>query len=299
MPSTRPSLWRSILSGVLLLVFVIAAPVALAAGWARATLLDGDVYAGAVAGVADDPRLPDALTQIISQRALASLVLDDQSATAAVQRRLITQAVGTATRSIVATPEFDAAWVAANRGAHDALVVGLSGGQGSPVVLDLSPLASEAQAAIDASDITLPVPITIEPQELRIEVMDAGTADRLRRVLREVTVASWVSLGVAVFALVASVALANDRWQALAREGFGLALGMVVLMAAMLVATGVAAQAVGSGTGGVVLLALTDALTQNLRLAAIGSAVAGLILAGLFAGLGALARSARRGTRRT
>lgn len=295
MPRARPPLWRSILSGVLLLVFVIAAPVALVAGWARATLLDGDVYAGAVAGVADDPRLPDALTRVISQQALASLAIDDQSATAAVQRRLITQAVGTATRSVISTPEFDEAWVAANRGAHAALAAGLSGGRGSPVVLDLSPLASEAQAAIDASDVALPVEITIEPQELRIEVLDVATADRLRWVLREVTIASWVSLGVAVFALVASVVLANDRWQALAREGFGLALGMVVLIALMVVAPGIAAQQVGSGAGGSVLLALTDALSQNLRLAAIGIAVVGLVLAGIFAGLGALARGARRG----
>jgi hypothetical protein len=241
--------------------------------------------------------LPDALTQAISQRALSSLTIDDQSATAAVQRRLVTEAIGAATRSVISTPEFDEAWVAANRGAHAALAAGFSGGRGSPVVLDLSPLASEAQAAIDASDVDLPVPITIEPQELRIEVLDAATADRLRQVLREVTIASWVSLGVAVFALVASVALANDRWQALAREGFGLALGMVALMAAMLIATGAAAQAVGSGAGGGVLLALTDSLSQNLRLAAIGSAVVGLALAGLFAGLGALARGTRRGAK--
>jgi hypothetical protein len=294
MSRARSPLWRSVLSGLFLVVFVLAAPVALTAGWARVTLLDGDVYAGAVAGVADDPRLPDALSQAISQQALASLAGDDQSATAAVQRRLISEAIGTAIRQVVETPEFDAAWVAANRGAHAALAAGLSGGQGSPVVLDLSPLASEAQAAIEASNVALPVPITITPQELQIEVLDVATADRLRRVLREVTIASWVSLGVAILALVVSVALANDRWQALAREGFGLALGMVALMAAMLVATGVAAQAVGSGAGGDVLLVLTDALSQNLRLAAIGSAVGGLILAGLFAGLGALTRGTRR-----
>lgn len=295
MPKSRPPLWRAALSGILLLLFVVAAPIALAAGWARATLLNGDVYVAAVAGVADDPRLPDALAQVISQQAVASLTSDDQSATAAVQRRLITQAVGTATRRVVAMPEFDAAWVAANREAHAALGAGLSGGQGSPVVLDLSPLASEAQAAIDASDGGVPIPITIEPQSLQIEVLDAATADRLRWVLREVTIVSWVSLGVALIALVGSVAIANDRWQALAREGFGLALGMVVLIALMLAGPGIAAQAVGGGAGGNVLLALTDALSQNLRLAAIGSAVAGLVLAAMFAGLGALARSARRG----
>lgn len=297
MPKARPPLWRSILSGLLLAVFVLAAPVALAAGWARVTLLDGDVYTSAVAGVADDPRLPDALAQVISQRALASLAGDDQSATAAVQRRLIAEAIETATRSVVATPEFDVAWVAANRGAYAALQAGLAGGRGRPVVLDLSPLASEAQTVIEASDIALPAPITIAPEELQIEVLDVATADRLRQVLRDVTTVSWVSLGVAVLALVASVALANDRWQALAREGFGLALGMVALMAAMLVATGAAAQAVGGGAGGSVLLALTDALSQNLRLAAIGSAVAGLALAGVFAGLGALTRGTRRGAR--
>lgn len=297
MPRARPPLWRSILSGLLLVVFVLAAPVALAAGWARMTLLDGDVYASAVAGVADDPRLPDAVAQVISRRALASLAGDDQSATAAVQRRLITEAMGTAIRGVVATPEFDAAWIAANRGAHAALASGLSGGQGSPVVLDLSPLASEAQAALEASGVALPVPITITPEELQIEVLGAATADRLRRVLLDVTIAAWVSLGIAIVALVASVALAHDRWQALARAGFGLTLGMVALMAGMLAATGAAAQAVGSGAGGNVLLALTDALSQNLRLAAIGGAVAGLVLAGIFAGLGALTRGTHRGTR--
>ncbi len=299
MPRARPPLWRSVLSGLLLVIFVLAAPVALAAGWARMTLLDGEVYASAVAGVADDPRLPDALAQAISQRALAGLGGENLTASEAVQRRQISQAIGEVTRLVAAMPEFDAAWVAANRGAYAALATGLSGGQGSPVVLDLSPLASEAQAAIEASDVALPVPITIAPQELQIEVLDAATADRLRRVLREVTIAAWVSLGVAIVALVASVALAHDRWQALARAGFGLTLGMVALMAAMLVASGAAAQAAGSGAGGNVLLALTDALSQNLRLAAIGSAVAGLVLAGVFAGLGALTRGTRRGAVRS
>ena len=71
---------------------------------------------------------------------------------------------------------------------------------------------------------------------------------------------------------------------------------MVALIALLLVAEGVAAKAAGDGGGDVVLIAIADAISQGLRLAAIGLVLGGLVLAGFFAGLSALSRSAiRRG----
>ncbi|HLL49988.1 MAG TPA: hypothetical protein VK356_04900, partial [Thermomicrobiales bacterium] len=90
-----------------------------------------------------------------------------------------------------------------------------------------------------------------------------------------------------------SIALAPDRLAALGRAGFGLGVAMIVLMALMVVSQAWLTGAAGDG-GGVAIGAILDAISQGLRLSAVGLALVGLIVAGVFAGLRMLRGSTTR-----
>ncbi|MCA9876965.1 MAG: hypothetical protein KC442_04275 [Thermomicrobiales bacterium] len=287
-------LWRRWLSVLCLVLCCLAAPVALVTGWARIVLLDQQTYVQTVAPVASHPQLQALLAEAVTEQVVAAAVGETPTATQAVQARLLREVVGSASAQVVASPSFATAWAQANAELYAHLAAGLTVGWGEPVVLDLSPMAAELQAEIDAVRDTLPIELQITPQDLRIQVLDAASADAVRRALLTLNQAFVVSAAVAVLAAVLSVALAGDRLRSLLRLSFGLAVAMVVLIAALLWAQGWAAGGAASPAGAVALRAIAETVTQSLRLATIAAAVAALVLAGIFAGLGALRGSVAR-----
>lgn len=285
--------WRRALAILLLLICCLAAPVALITGWARSVILDQATYVRTVTPIASDAELQTLLADAVTDRIVAEAVGDASTATQAIMARALREVVGSATQQVVASPEFASAWVQANTEVYQLLAAGIQSGWGQPVILDLSPLAGAIQAQIDAASEVLPLDLTISPADLRLEVLDARTADTVRRVLDQLQTAFWVALGVFLIAGVLSVALDGNRLGALARLAFGLAVAMAVLMAALLLSRGWAAGQTGSAAGAVAVQAIMDAISQGLRQAAIVIAAAGLLLAALFTGLGALRGSPR------
>lgn len=287
-------LWRRWLAVLCLVLCCLAAPVALVTGWARTILLNEQVYVQTVAPVASHPQLQALLAEAVTEQVVATAVGENPTATQAVQARLLREVVGSASAQVVASPAFASAWAQANAGLYAHLAAGLTAGWGEPVVLDLSPVAADLQAEIDAVRNTLPIDLQIAPQDLRIQVLDATSADAVRRALLTLNQAFVVSMAVVILAAVLSVALAGDRLRALLRLSFGLAVAMIVLIAALLWAQGWTAGMATSPAGAVALRAITETITQSLRLATIIAAVAALVLAGIFAGLGALRGSVAR-----
>lgn len=285
--------WRRALAILLLLICCLAAPVALITGWARSVILDQATYVRTVTPIASDAELQTLLADAVTDRIVAEAVGDASTATQAIMARALREVVGSATQQVVASPEFASAWVQANAEVYQLLAAGIQSGWGQPVILDLSPLAGAIQAQIDAASEVLPLDLTISPADLRLEVLDARTADTVRRVLDQLQTAFWVALGVFLVAGVLSVALDGNRLGALARLAFGLAVAMAVLMAALLLSRGWAAGQTGSAAGAVAVQAIMDAISQGLRQATIVIAAAGLLLAALFTGLGALRGSPR------
>ncbi|MFT4041279.1 MAG: hypothetical protein QM692_24065 [Thermomicrobiales bacterium] len=288
MTRQRTPFWRRALSILLLLLCCLAAPVALVTGWARSVILDQNTYVRTVTPIANDAELQTLLADAVTDRIVTEAVGDASSATQAILARALRDVVGSATREVVASPEFANAWVQANTEVYQLLAAGIQSGWGQPVILDLSPLAGAIQAQIDAASEVLPLEISISPDDLRLEVLDAQTADSVRRVLDQLQIAFWAALAAAIGAAVLSVALAGNRLGALARLAFGLAVAMAVLMAALLLSRGWAAGQTGSEAGAVAVQAIMDAISQGLRQATIVIAAAGLLLAALFAGLSAL-----------
>lgn len=294
MPPRRSPIWKRVLAIICLVVCCLAAPVALVTGWARTILLNQEDYVRAVSPIAGDAQLQSLVAGAVTDQVVTSALGDASTATQAVQARLLSQIVGAAALDVVASPAFASAWRQANAGLYTSLAAGIGAGWGQPVVLDLSPIASELQAQIDAAGGTLPVALQFTPDTLQVRVLDAATADTVRRGLLNLNQAFVVSTAVALVAAALSLVLERDRLRALARLCFGLAIGATMLIAALLLAQGWAAGHSGGRAGGAALEAILDAATQNLRVASVAAAGVSLLLAALFAGLGALRGSVSR-----
>ncbi|MFN8663816.1 MAG: hypothetical protein U0075_18120 [Thermomicrobiales bacterium] len=294
MPQRGTPVWMRALSILCLVICCLAAPVALVTGWARTILLNENDYLRAVSPVANDVQIQYLIADAVTDQVVTATLGEASTATQAVQARLLRQVVGSAAREVVASPAFADTWRQANAGLYTMLAAEITAGWGKPVVLDLSPIATELQAQIDAVSDTLPIELQIAPEDLRLQVLDAATADAVRRALLNLNRAFYISTVVALLGAAASIALAGDRLRALMRLCFGLAVGATLLIATLLLAQGWATGHAGSQAGAVALEAVVDAATQNLRLASIAAAVVSLLLAALFAGLGSLRGSVSR-----
>lgn len=281
-------------SWVFLIIFCLAVPVALVAGWARLTVLDAAAYAQAVGSAADDPRVQMGVSRAVTTRAEAMLAGDNPTATEALQSRVVAEALGEVTRGVVADEEFRETWETANREAYRLLISELDRGQGQPVSLDFSPLLDQIQAEVAALEVDVPADLDLDAEALRIEVLNAETADRIRLGVGRLDLAFWAALAVAVLSLSLSVALAPDRLVAIGRAGFALAIAMVALMGLLLVAQTWLAGAAGADGGGVAVSAILDSISQGLRLSVVALALLGLLAAGIFSGLRALRGSTPR-----
>jgi hypothetical protein len=293
-PRRRMPVWRRTLSILCLVLCCLAAPVALVTGWARTVLLDQDDYVQTVAPVADDAQIQTLLAEAVTDQVVTATLGETSTATQAVQARLLREIVGSAALDVVSSPVFATTWRQANAGLYTTLATGIRAGWGEPVVLDLSPLASELQAEIDAVSDSLPTELQLTPEDLRVPVLDAAAADTVRRALLELDQAFYISAVAALLGAVLGIALAGDRLRALTRLCFGLAIGATLLIATLLLAQGWAAGQSGSQASAAALEAILDAATQRLRVASIAAAAVSLLLAALFAGLGALRGSVSR-----
>ena len=293
MRERRAPIWRRILSWVFLIVFCLAVPVALVTGWTRLTVVDENVYVQSVGTAADDPRVHLGVSRAVATRVEATLAGENPSATEALQSRVVAEALGEVTRSVVASEAFRQTWEASNRDAHRVLISEPAQGQGQPVTLDLSPLLGDIQAQVAAADVDVPPDLNLTAEALRIQVLDAATADRVRRGLERLDLAFGIALVVALLSLILSVGLAPDRLAAIGRAGFGLAIAMVGLMAGMLVVQAWLTGQAGAD-GGVAVGAILDAISQGLRISTVALALLGLLVAGLCTGLHTLRRGATR-----
>jgi hypothetical protein len=289
----RASRWRPPLSWLFLLLFCLAAPVELLTGWARQSALDTESYTRTAGALAAVPRLQEAVAQAMTTRAERELAGENPSASQAVIARQTAKLLGEATRQVVASEAFRQTWEEANRQAHRSLANELALGWGQPVTLDLSPLHPAIMQAAAVLGVDLPPGDTFAAA-LDVPLLDAATADQVRRATRQLNLVFWALLAVTLATLALTVALAPDRLAAIARAAFGLAIGMAVLMTLILVAQGWAVSAAALDGGGAVTGAILESITQSLRLLAVALAGAGLAVAAAFTGLASVRQGISR-----
>ncbi len=144
----RPGWWRTPVVALLITVAALLAPLAIVATWARDQVGDTDRYVETVTPLATDPAVQDALVARITNEIFKRLdiksltqetvdalqaqglpprVADGLDALAVPLERGVRNFVTERVERIIKSPEFEQAWIAANREAHAQLVAVLTG----------------------------------------------------------------------------------------------------------------------------------------------------------------------------
>src|SRR3954447_26254696 len=238
-------------SGLLLVLGCGLAVLSLVAIWLRATMLNTDRYVSTVAPIAADPavqnavakRLETAIYSRVDFSSLAREVLPDRAdvLAPAIERgaqSVISDRIEDFTRS----PRFQQLWVEANRRAHTRVIELLEGGRSKRLVLDndtvyldLSSAVARVRTALQERGldrIAAAIPPTVDGRVVLVKSDALVHAQRGVRILKALAI---VLPLLAVLSLVGSVFLARNRRRGVLRAVIGVAISMVLLIAALAV----------------------------------------------------------------
>jgi len=248
---------RAIAAVVLILLGVLLAPLAVVANWAQRELTDTDRYLATIGPLAADPAIQSALTNRLTQVAMAELdvpTLVNDALSALEQNRdlppRVTTALGAleqpltngiesfvrrAATSVVESDAFTTAWVDANRVAHEQFVKVMQGEPGN--VLQIG----------DQGQLTIQLAGMIDPLKQKLVDSGFGIAANIPTVNASFTlvqttqlvkvrnaynlldfVGTWLPW-ISIAFLAAGVLTAVRRSRALVFAGLALALSMLVL----------------------------------------------------------------------
>lgn len=261
---------RRVLSVLLVLVAVVLLPAALATSWVDRTVADREGYLDAVAPLAEDEQVQDAVTTRVQ---VAVLGLVDAPA---VAEDAVGEAVALAVGRVVRSEAFPPLWRASNEVAHTSLVDVLSRpeGSGGEIRIDITPVVRAVLDQLPGSVLTQQV--EVPPTSFAV----AGTSeiDQARRAWQAVEGRGTVVplLAAAALALALLVSPLRRRTGMLAA---GLALPALALLAVALVAgRRVLAAGAPRGEERELVLQVWDALVSGLWLSTAVAAGVALVL---------------------
>ncbi|MER7188745.1 hypothetical protein [Streptomyces flaveolus] len=255
-----PSRLRSALSAVLIVLACLLAPCGTLAAWAAYALGDTGRYVAAMAPLAADPDVRDAVADTVGDGVMNEVG-------AGPMRTTVRLYVQDAARSFTRTEAFRAGWDAANRAVHAAVLRALrdEGAAGRPVTVDLAPVTARVRNRLVRDNV--PMARRIPVRHTEVTVLPAHEVDRLRKGYHVLDVAAfWLPLAAVVFA-VAGIALAACRRRALTATVLGTAVGGVLLALAVLVGRRLTLAELPGAVDGPAAGAVYDALTATLRTA--------------------------------
>jgi hypothetical protein len=255
-PARRNEWWRAVVVVVTLALVAIIAPVAVVATWAHDMVSDTNYYVDAVAPLASEPAVQNAVSAKISQEVLAQL--DIPSLTHQVIDTLSSRTNGNRPRAIatltalegpldsalasfvtqqvdriVQSQAFADAWTAANRTAHTQLVAVLTGQTGSAVsvngdkvILNLGSVVDQLKTQLVQAGFNVASRIPqIQTQITLVQSSGLAKAQSAFRLLKGLATALPI---IALLLLGAAVAVSR-------RHRRTLVIGSVVVAASMLV----------------------------------------------------------------
>ncbi|MDG9718488.1 hypothetical protein [Streptomyces sp. DH24] len=262
---------RNALSAALIALACLLVPFGALAAWAAYGLADTGRYVAAMAPLASDPDVRDAVADTVGDGILAE-------ADVGRARGVVGPFVHDAVRSFTGTETYRTAWDAANRTVHDAVLRALRDDHADgAVTVDLAPVTARVKAQLTADHMPLAHRIPVE--HTAVAVLPADEADRLRKGYHVLDVAAfWLPLGAVVFAL-AGIAVATCRRRAVTATGLGTALGGALLALAVAIGRRLTVAGLPDEPHRPAAAAVYDALTTTLRtaswlLVALGLAVA-------------------------
>ncbi|MBD0423689.1 hypothetical protein H0H10_31800 [Streptomyces sp. TRM S81-3] len=255
-----PPRLRSALSAVLVVLACLLAPCGTLAAWAAYGLADTGRYVAAMAPLATDPDVREAVADTVGDGIM------DKVATGPAHGA-VRLFVHDATRSFTQTAAFRVGWDAANRAVHDAVLRALRDERtdGRPVTVDLAPVTARIKDRLAQDHV--PFAHRIPVRHTTVTVLRAQEADRLRKGYDVLEVAAfWLPLAAVVFA-VAGIAVAACRRRAVAATGIGTAVGGALLALAVVVGRHLTLAELPGAMRGPAAGAVYDALTATLRTA--------------------------------
>jgi hypothetical protein len=257
-PEPRPARsgrWRWLVTGVVLALVALLAPLAVVATWVHDEISDTDRYVETVGPLASDPAVQDAaitrVTNGIFTRlnieavtkeavdALADQGLPPRVATSLSAlstplangvRSFIEQAVGRLVRSEV----FQQAWVAANREAHTQMVAVLTGKGGGTIQVTGNTVSVNLAAMIDAvknrlTESGFALAERIPEVNAQFTIMQSADITKAQTAFRVLSALARTLPILALLLLAVAVAVAPSRRKALVIGGLVVALSMVAL----------------------------------------------------------------------
>ena len=303
---------RSAAAWFVLVLGCALAVLSLVAVWLRVTLLDTDRYVNTVAPIAAEPgvqqavadKLETAIYSRIDFAALAREALPDRAdvLAPAIQtgiQSIISDRIGEFTRS----QRFHDLWIEANRRAHTRVVELLTGGRSGRLALDEDTVYLDLSAAVDRvrsglqerglNRVASAIPPTVDGRVELFQSQGLVSAQKAVKLLKTLAIVLPV---LALACLVGAVFLTRSRRRGLLRVGMGLAVAMLLLIAALAVARSAYLDALGQGAlprdaASNIFDTLVALLRDGVRVAVIAAVlvaviafVAGLPLQRLFAG---------------
>ncbi|MCP3424279.1 hypothetical protein [Nocardioides pinisoli] len=322
----RRGWWRPVVSGVLILLAAVVAPLSVLATWSNGHIQDTDQYLATVAPLAKDPDVQKAVAARIEEVIFSYLDVDaavDEVVTALEDRGLPDRAAGTLEAlsgplatgvrnfvgdrvlALVQSDAFEQAWVEANRTAHDELVAALNGDPGGAVVIDRGTVNVNLATLINTVkkqlvDAGLGIAERIPEVSASFAIVqsdDLATVQSAVGALDEFS--TWLPV-VGLFLIGIAVLVARDRRRTLLASGLAVAASMLLLGVTLNVLRPFYLDALPASSSAAAAGAVYDQLVSFIRVALRGVLVIALtvaVVAWLSAPHGSGA-SARRGLTR-
>ncbi|MEU3410681.1 MULTISPECIES: hypothetical protein [unclassified Streptomyces] len=258
-----PRRLRSALSAVLITLSCLLVPFGALAAWAAYGLADTGRYVTAMAPLAADPAVREAVADTVGDGLLRAV---DQHLDVRPAPGPVRPFVRDAVRSFTHTRAFRLAWDTGNRVTHDAVLRALRGRDEHAVTIDLAPVTAQVKRQLTHDHVPLAARIPVE--HTAVAVLPAARLTALRKGFHVLEVAgSWLPAASVAFA-VGGIALAVRRRRAVAATALGTALGGALLVLALRVGRALTLADLPAGVSHGAAGAVYDALTGPLRDAA-------------------------------
>ena len=252
----RRGIWRPIVAGVLIVVAAILAPLSVVAIWAHDEISDTDRYVETVAPLASDPAVQDAISariteeifsrldvKAITQDAVDALASRGLPPAAVTSLKALATPLSSGVRSFVAekvdalvkSPQFEEAWVTANREAHAQVVAVLTGElensavsvEGKTISVNLATVIDTVKSRLEDEGFGLASRIpSVDAQFTIVQSVDITKAQNYFRLL------TGVARGLPILALVllaGAVAIGRSRRRTLVVGALAVAASMLLL----------------------------------------------------------------------
>ncbi|MFI1394364.1 hypothetical protein [Streptomyces sp. NPDC020681] len=261
---------RSFLSAVLIALVAVLTPLSALAVWADRDIGDTDGYVAAMAPLASDPAVQNAVAVRITDEVM-------QKIDAGPFQEGVQQLVHEAVISFAGTEAYKTAWNTVNRAAHTAVEDSLTSDSADSVGIDLAPVIEQVKRQL--SDEGIPFADQIPVGNTRITVLEADRLGEAREVFDGLQIAGvWLPVATLLLA-VTGVLLALHRPRALTGLGLALAAGGLLLRGSVAVGRGLALDDLPPDVDRPAAGAVFDALTSPLRTTSWWLLGAGLALA--------------------